>query len=77
MHNGCVRWGAKWIQRGKRAEEHLIFENRMPALFLTRREAREWIEKRYGYIRNRKDLRSDPHYWRLPVAVRVKVEIMK
>lgn len=44
-------------------------------LFRTRKEAQAWIEKRYGYIRERKDLRREPHGWRMPIPVRVQVEI--
>lgn len=70
------RWGAKWIQRGRFADEHLIFEDLMPVLFLTRREARAWIEKKYGYIKTRKDLQSEPHCWRMPVAAKVSIELL-
>ena len=45
----------------------------LPALFRTRREAREYINEKYGYIRTRKDLRAEPHFWRMPRAVRVSV----
>lgn len=81
-----VLWGAKWRSRnvldGKR--EHLVTDHTgvrsppcTPVLFRTRREAREWIEERYGYIRGRPDLMGEhcriPHGWKVPVAVRVKV----
>ena len=42
-------------------------------LFRTRRECRAYIEERYGYIRDREDLRAEPHGWFLPRAVRVVV----
>ena len=42
-------------------------------LFRTRRACRAYIEERYGYIRNRPDLRAEPHGWHLPSAVRVTV----
>jgi hypothetical protein len=42
-------------------------------LFRTRREAREYIERRYGYIRHRPDLRAQPHGWHMPTAVPVRV----
>lgn len=42
-------------------------------LFRTRRECRAYIEMRYGYIRNREDLRAEPHGWRYPQAVLVTV----
>ncbi len=44
-------------------------------LFTTRRDAREFIAKEYGYIRERQDLRSEPHGWRMPVPVQVDVRI--
>lgn len=45
----------------------------MTALFLTRAECREWIERNFGYIREREDLRSEPHGWSLPVPVKVEI----
>jgi hypothetical protein len=69
------RWGALWRSYnaldGKR--EHLLCENGNPLLFRTRAEARAYIAKRYGYIKEREDLRREPHGWMLPKAVRVKV----
>lgn len=53
---------------------HLIFENCLPVIFKTRREAREYAEKRFGYIKARPDLRREPHCCRMPKAVRVRVE---
>ena len=47
-----------------------------PALFHTRRYAQKWIRDNYGYIAHRNDLRSAPHYWRVPKAIRVDV-VMK
>jgi hypothetical protein len=41
--------------------------------FRTRRACRDWIEQEYGYIRTRPDLRREPHCWRVPRAVKVKV----
>ncbi|GAB6842328.1 hypothetical protein HNR00_003537 [Methylorubrum rhodinum] len=46
-------------------------------LFTTRREARAFIAAEYGYIRERKDLRDEPHGWRMPVPVQVDVRISK
>jgi hypothetical protein len=50
-----------------------MFENLMPVLFMTRSEARQWIDQKYGYIRSRKDLRTAPHWWRMPIPVKVRV----
>lgn len=70
--NSCVRWGGQWKHSDG---DHILFENRIPALFRTRREARAYIEEKYGYIRRRPDLRAAPHHWRVPQAVRVEIRI--
>ena len=44
-------------------------------LFNTRQEARDFIKAQYGYIAERPDLRAAPHYWRMPVAVKVTVTV--
>ena len=44
-------------------------------MFQTKRECVEYIHKRFGYIRVRKDLRNEPHGWRMPKAVRINVTI--
>ncbi len=55
---------------------HLLFDNCLPVLFRTRAEARAYINEKYGYIRDREDLRRPPHSWRVPVAVRVRVSLL-
>jgi len=67
-------WGLLWVQRGDKAHERLIYEDCLPALFRTRKAARAYAERRYGYIRHRRDLRSPPHEWRMPRPVRVAVK---
>lgn len=44
-------------------------------LFRTKRECQAFIKEKYGYTRTRKDLRAEPHCWRMPKAVRVQVEV--
>lgn len=75
-----IWWAAKWSQTNELSghREHLVTvdwrrEIAWPLLFRTRRECREWIEKEYGYIKHRKDLRTEPHCWRLPKAVKVEI----
>jgi len=46
-----------------------------PLIFRTRRECRQWINERYGYIKFRGDLRKEPHGWRLPEAVKIQITI--
>ena len=72
-----VRWGVLWRSKNRRMgrDEYLKFSDCRPLLFYTRREARQWIETNYGYIRIRPDLRTEPHGWRMPKAVRVLVTI--
>lgn len=67
------RWVAWWWT--KEDKGHPVFENCMPKLFHKRSEARKFIQDKYGYIKTRKDLREYPHYWRLPKAVKVSVNI--
>ena len=72
-------WGAMWQQSNRRdgRQKHLICKDGVPPLFRTRAEAREWIEKSYGCIRTRADLRAEPHGWRMPRAVRVRAAILE
>ncbi len=68
-------WGLLWVQRGRFANEHLIYgDNCLPAMFRTRQEARAWAIRHYGFIRDRADLRAPPHEWRMPRPVRVAVK---
>lgn len=70
-------YGALWRSKNKRDGEsrHLIMVDCLPVLFTTRRAAAQWIKKNYGYIATRRDLRAEPHGWRVPIAVKVQVEV--
>jgi hypothetical protein len=75
MSQQNVKWGAEWYSRNRLngTTRYLMWiEPNRPALFSTRQAARAWIHERYGYIRGRRDLRTEPHGWRLPRAVRVR-----
>ena len=61
-----IRWAVRW-HRG------IMWHACLPLLFQTRRECRAYIEKEYGYIKRRPDLRAEPHNWRMPVATSVRV----
>lgn len=71
-------WAAQWRSRNKAdgARSHLLQRCGVPALFVTRAEARAFIAKEYGYIARRPDLRAEPHGWLAPRAVRVTVEVV-
>ena len=45
----------------------------MPRIFRTRKQANDFIREKYGYIAVRKDLRNEPHGWRLPKAIKVTI----
>lgn len=56
-----------------RITEHLLRENCVPKLFVTREKARRWIAEQYGYIKKRPDLQAQPHGWHYPKPVRVTI----
>ena len=71
-------WGVLWRSKNKLdgEDKHLMFfGSRIPALFHSRQEARDWINDSFGYIRNRPDLKAEPHGWRLPIPIRVRIEV--
>lgn len=71
-----IRWGAMWHSESRLSSvrEFLIHRDCIPVLFDTRRKARIFIKKEYGYLKTRKDLREEPHGWRLPRPVRVEIQ---
>jgi len=66
-------WAGQWYSNNRLdgVTKHLLYDNCLPALFRTRRECREYIKDKYGYIGDREDLRTEPHGWRLPRAIKV------
>jgi hypothetical protein len=74
-----ILWSVKWVSDSKLDghTEHLMNVRGLgvPMLFTTREQARIWIKTNYGYIAHRPDLRSQPHGWKMPRAVRVAVSI--
>lgn len=53
----------------------VMWYNENPLLFKTRQDARAWAKEHYGYIKYRKDLRTEPHNWRMPRPTLVKVHL--
>lgn len=72
-------WGIEWYSRNKLDGEsrHVMWEYGRPLMFDTRREAREYVKSKYGYIGRRADLKAEPHGWRIPRPVRVRVVVEK
>ena len=67
-------WALEWNSRSVLGHRtHFIHENLFPKLFKTRHEARAWANEEYGYIKTRLDLRAQPHGWRMPRPVRVRL----
>ena len=72
-----VRWALLWRSHnalnGK--SEYVLGEGpeKPVLLFQSRQDARDAIEMKFGYIRQRPDLQREPHGWRMPLPVRVKV----
>lgn len=71
--SSSVRWGllSDTTNQLDGRRVHLVYDNCLPVIFCTRREAREYANKRWGYIKQRPDLRREPHCCRMPKAVRV------
>ena len=44
-------------------------------VFKTRQAARDHAKRTYGYIAGRPDLRAEPHGWRMPQVVKVRVTV--
>ena len=70
-------WGAQWNSKnlldGERS--YLLHENLLPVMFKTKYKCNEWIKNKYGYIAKRKDLRAEPHGWRMPKPVKLDIKI--
>ena len=70
-------WGVEWHSRNRLDgdQRYLLWNRGWPLLFNTRAEARRWIDRKYGYIRHREDLRSEPHGWFVPRPVKAKLDL--
>lgn len=70
------RWAAKWRSKNfiDGTTEHFIrFQEGQICVFTTRKDARDFITEKYGYIKDRPDLRKEPHGWKMPIPVRVEI----
>jgi hypothetical protein len=69
------RWMPLWRYGPQQNETGQIQGPFQQTAFLTRRECRAYIQKTWGYIKTRPDLRGAPHHWRLPVPILVEIRI--
>jgi len=81
-----MKWAIKWRSKNKLDGDcsHLIgFPQRFPAnksgyttmCFETRQLARDYVNRHYSYIKGRKDLKEEPHGWKMPKVVKVSVTV--
>jgi hypothetical protein len=71
-------WALKWHSENKLdgVREYLaIGPPSEVKLFRTRRAARDYAQEKYGYIRERPDLKAEPHGWTFPQAIRVEISV--
>ena len=68
-------WGVLWrsdsLLDGE--TEHLMYGGLLPLIFTTRAAARAYIADNHGYLRTYTALQKEPHGWKMPKPVRVKV----
>jgi len=73
------KWAIQWISNSRLDGTTRYFMGEptrgMTMLFRTRKQARTYRDKHWGYIRYRTDLQDEPHGWKLPRVVRVNVHI--
>ena len=72
-----MTWAVLWRSENNRngKSRYLIRRNRIPVLFVTRQQARDWIEEHYGYIRNDPSLRVEPHGWQMPIPTKIRFTV--
>ena len=73
------RWAIMWRSRCRLDGDsrYLICapESGTPLIFKTRHEARTYRDETFGYIKDRDDLKAEPHGWKLPQVVKVLVSV--
>ncbi len=69
-------WGVLWRSKNKMdgVREHLVYNDCVPVIFTRKRQAVAYIREHFSYIATRRDLRAEPHGWRMPIPVRVEVK---
>lgn len=46
-------------------------------VFSSRKKAREFVKRHFGYIKDRPDLKGPPHNWKTPKVVKVMVTVQE
>ena len=70
-----IRWAVKWSSKNKLYgyQEHFMYDRCCPLLFTSRAAAKTYVNDVWGYLRNRPELRKEPHGWRMPKPIKVRV----
>ena len=71
-------WALKWDTTNALDGRRTYFcgeGGTIPALFKTKAQATKYARETWGYLNKRPDLRAEPHCWRIPKAVRVRIKI--
>jgi len=77
MNAARYGWALKYYSKCKLdgVREYLLmnqtFYGKNVAIFKTRQQARDFRDEYYGYIRDRPDLKAEPHGWTVPKVVKV------
>lgn len=68
-------WGLLWRSKNRRdgVVEHLLYVNCLPVLFATKKEASAYAAREWSWLKTRPDLRREPHGWRMPKPVKVRL----
>lgn len=66
-------WSVKWRSHNRLDGTTEHFMGGHAAVFCSREAARIYIRDKYGYIKTRPDLQLEPHGWKMPIPVKVKI----
>ncbi len=79
LTNYYHKWAIVWRSENKLdgVTRHFMGEANvgMTQLYRTRKEARTERDLRWGYFRDREDLKREPHGWKMPQVVKVFIMI--
>ena len=66
-------WGLRWHSQNRRdgVRKHLLYTDGIPLLFPKRDVARIYAQTYFGHLKTRRDLRTEPHGWRMPRPVKI------
>ena len=68
-------WAVEWHSKNARdGERRVLMWEEERGFFWSRAKCRAYIDRHYGFIRLRPDLRAEPHGWFMPRAVRVVIK---